>query len=604
MDDGGGSALTRRDVPTVAPSLPNAPEWGSDVVAEMLRRLRIPHIALMPGASFRGLHDSLVNYLGNDAPSMILCNHEEVAVAVAHGYAKMTGRAMAAAVHSNVGLMHATMTIYCAWCDRQPVLIFGGTGPMDSTARRPWIEWIHTSDHQGELVRDFTKWEIQPGSVAAMPEAILRAWQLAHLEPRGPVYLCLDVALQEQKITAPVPIPDVASLGAPTPPAPDPEAVRRAAKILVEAEHPLVLLGHTSASEAAWHDLIALAESLGAAVTTDRSGPTSFPTDHPLHQGAWRSQSHQAVQEEIRDADAILAIQKLDVAGALRGRHGKPVRLINVTLEPYAVRSWSADYQELPMAEIAITANADLAVAALRAEVARAMEAAPAARRRAEDRAKALAVRSGERRAALTAANGKRRDDVPIHLARALTELRGALGGRAGDAIVAQAPLGPWPTTAWDFTRPRAHLGHDGGGAVGSGPGIAVGGALGAQGTGRPVVAIVGDGELLAAPSALWTAAHHGVPILFVVKNNQSYQNDVEHQDRVARDRGRPPENKWIGQRMDAPGIDFAGLARDMGVEGVGPIAGPAELAAAMTRAVAIVDEGRPALVDVRVAAE
>ncbi|MDE3194281.1 MAG: thiamine pyrophosphate-binding protein, partial [Chloroflexota bacterium] len=171
------------------------------------------------------------------------------------------------------------------------------------------------------------------------------------------------------------------------------------------------------------------------------------------------------------------------------------------------------------------------------------------------------------------------------------------------DAVVAQAPLGPWPTTAWDFARPRAHLGHDGGGAVGSGPGIAVGGALGAQGSGRPVVAIVGDGELLAAPTALWTAAHHAIPILFVVKNNQSYHNDVEHQDRVARDRGRPPENKWIGQSMDTPGVDFAGLARDMGVEGIGPVAQPAELAGAMKRAVAAMDDGRPVLVDVRVGA-
>jgi thiamine pyrophosphate-dependent acetolactate synthase large subunit-like protein len=593
--------VSRRDIPTVTPSRPDTPEWGSDVVAEMLRRLRVPFVALMPGASFRGLHDSLVNYLGNDAPSMILCNHEEVAVAVAHGYAKMTGRAMAAAVHSNVGLMHATMTIFCAWCDRQPVLVLGGTGPMDATARRPWIEWIHTADHQGELVRDFTKWEHQPASVAAIPDALLRAWQIAHLEPRGPVYVCLDVALQEQKLTDPVALPDPSDVAQPTPPAPDGDAVARAAKILVEAERPLILLGHTSASDTVWSDLIALAETLGASVATDRAGPTSFPTDHPLHQGTWRSQSHDAVLEEIRDADAILALEKLDVAGTLSGRGGKQVHLINVSLEPYATRSWSADHQALPHAEIAITANADLAVAALREAVTRLISGAPASRRRAEDRAKALAARSRERRAALVAANDKRRDDAPIHIARAIAELRAAFGERAAEVIVAQAPLGPWPTTSWDFTRPRAHLGHDGGGAVGSGPGISVGGALGARGTGRPVVAIVGDGEMLAAPSALWTAAHHAIPILFVIANNQSYYNDEEHQDRMARVRHRPTENRWIGQRMSTPAVDFAGLARDLGVEGIGPVGEPAGLAAAMRRAVAAIDDGRPALVDVRI---
>ena len=99
----------------------NAAGFGSDVVADALRALDIPYIALNPGASYRGLHDSLVNYLGNERPQMLLCLHEESAVAIAHGYAKVTGKAMAAAVHSNVGLMHATMAIFNAWCDRMPM---------------------------------------------------------------------------------------------------------------------------------------------------------------------------------------------------------------------------------------------------------------------------------------------------------------------------------------------------------------------------------------------------------------------------------------------------------------------------------------------------
>src|SRR5205814_474456 len=258
--------MSLRDVPTIVSARPASPEWGSDVAAEMLRRLRVPYIALMPGASFRGLHDSIVNYLSNDGPSLVLCNHEEVAVAIAHGYAKYTGRTMAAAVHSTVGLMHATMTIFCAWYDRAPVLVLGGTGPMDAAARRPWIDWIHTARAQGELVRDYTKWEDQPASVAAMPESILRAWQVAHVAPQGPVYVCLDVGLQEQRLIGPVALPDPAAFAAPTRPAPDPDAVSAAAEILVDAERPLILLGRTSASDAAWRDTIALAEMLGAAV--------------------------------------------------------------------------------------------------------------------------------------------------------------------------------------------------------------------------------------------------------------------------------------------------------------------------------------------------
>src|ERR1700736_3591786 len=184
------------------PSRTNAAGFGSDVVAETLRDLDIPYIALTPGASYRGLHDSLVNHLGNSSPQMLLCLHEEAAVAIAHDYAKVTGRPMGAIVHSNVGLMHATMAIFNAWCDRVPVVVLGATGPVDAAKRRPWIDWIHTAQDQGALVRNFTKWDDQPASVAAAAESLLRAYRMAMTPPRGPVYICLDAALQESRIGA------------------------------------------------------------------------------------------------------------------------------------------------------------------------------------------------------------------------------------------------------------------------------------------------------------------------------------------------------------------------------------------------------------------
>ena len=185
----------------------------------MVRQLGIEYIALNPGASYRGFHDSLVNYNGNEQPGMILCNHEEVAVSIAHGYAKQSGRAMAAIVHSNVGLLHASMAIFNAWVDRVPLLVLGATGPMDSTQRRPWIDWIHTAYAQGEVVRDYTKWEHQPASIEAIPEALLRAWHAALSEPGGPVYVCFDAGLQEQRLdpNRPVLLPDVARYPLPGP---------------------------------------------------------------------------------------------------------------------------------------------------------------------------------------------------------------------------------------------------------------------------------------------------------------------------------------------------------------------------------------------------
>ena len=204
------------------PVLANEPGdyWGSDAVALMLRELDLPYVALNPGASYRGLHDSLVNLLGNRDPQMLLCLHEEHAVAIAHGYFKATGRPMGAIVHSNVGLMHATMAIFNAWCDRAPVFVLGATGPVDAAKRRPWIDWIHTAQDQGALIRNFTKWDDQPASVPAAAKSLLRAWRMMMTPPRGPVYVCLDAALQESRIGELPPLPGAARFRPPAPPRP------------------------------------------------------------------------------------------------------------------------------------------------------------------------------------------------------------------------------------------------------------------------------------------------------------------------------------------------------------------------------------------------
>src|SRR5476649_902957 len=268
------------------PSGVNAAGFGSDVVADALRALDIPYISLNPGASYRGLHDSLVNYLGNERPQMLLCLHEEAAIAIAHGYAKVTGKAMAAAVHSNVGLMHGTMAVFNAWCDRMPMVILGATGPVDAVKRRPWIDWIHTARDQGALVRGYTKWDDQPASPVAAREAVLRAGWIANTAPCGPTYVNLDAEMQESKLAEPVaPIdakrfmPEV-EIAAPA------EAIKKAAELLRAAKHPVILAGRVSRDLDAWNARIALTERLGARVVTDLKVGAAFPTDHPLHAGA------------------------------------------------------------------------------------------------------------------------------------------------------------------------------------------------------------------------------------------------------------------------------------------------------------------------------
>jgi len=241
------SPTVRAEAPVAGPEQKEI--WGSDAIAAVLRTLDIPFLALNPGASYRGLHDSIVNYLGNTRPQMLLCLHEESAVAIAQGYAKVSDRMMGAVVHSNVGLMHASMAIFNAWCDRVPMLVLGATGPWDAAKRRPWIDWIHTASDQAALVRDFTKWDNQPASVPAAYEAILRAAQVANTAPRGPTYVNLDAGLQEAKIGALPPLPDAKRYRAPDPVLPAGHLVEAAAKLLAGAKHPVILAGRVSRSE-------------------------------------------------------------------------------------------------------------------------------------------------------------------------------------------------------------------------------------------------------------------------------------------------------------------------------------------------------------------
>src|SRR5471032_701949 len=237
-----------RPTPTGA----NAPGFGSDVIADALRSLDIPYIALTPGASYRGLHDSIVNYLGNSSPQMLLCLHEEAAVAIAHGYAKVTGKAMAAAVHSNVGLMHASMAMFNAWCDRMPMVVIGATGPVDAAKRRPWIDWIHTAQDQGAIVRPYVKWDAQPASPAAAREALLRANWLTRTAPFGPVYVNLDAGMQEAAVTEPLPPIEPARFMPLPVAAASSQSIAQAATMLRQASHPVILMGRVSRDEAAW----------------------------------------------------------------------------------------------------------------------------------------------------------------------------------------------------------------------------------------------------------------------------------------------------------------------------------------------------------------
>jgi thiamine pyrophosphate-dependent acetolactate synthase large subunit-like protein len=564
-------------VETPAPAGVNAPGFGSDVVAETLRDLDIPYVALNPGASYRGLHDSLVNYLGNVRPQMLLCLHEESAVAIAQGYAKVTGQAMGAIVHSNVGLMHATMAIFNAWCDRMPVVVLGATGPVDAVKRRPWIDWIHTARDQGALVRGYVKWDDQPASPAAAREALIRASNIANAMPQGPVYVNLDAEMQEAKLPEPLPPIDIARYRPRIAAAADPEMVREAAERLRQAKRPVILAGRASRKTVPWNARVALAEALNAYVLTDLKIGASFPTDHPLHLGAPGMLLPDAEGLAVlAEADIILSLDWVDLGGALKAAKADAF-VISATLDHHLHNGWSMDHQALAPVDMLISADPDEVAVALSREI-----GPPATPVILPDAPSPMAKPAGDK---LTV-------EHPAYA------VRQAVGAR--DVSLTHLPLS-WNGGWWPFRHPLDFLGSDGGGGVGGGPGISVGAALALKGSGRLPVAICGDGDYLMGVTALWTAAHYRIPLLMVIANNRSFFNDELHQERVARMRNRPVENRWIGQRISDPDIDLAAMARAQGAEGFGPVQTDSELAAALHSAIAAVDGGGIAVVDVRV---
>ena len=574
--------------------------WGSDVIAETLRELRIEYVAMNPGATFRGVHDSIVNYLGNERPELILCNHEEIAVAIAHGYGRASGRPMAAFVHDIVGLLHASMAMFNAWMGRAGVLVLGATGPLDATHRRPWIDWIHTANVQGEAVRNFVKWDDQPGSVSASVESLIRAYHLVTTEPQGPVYICFDVGIQEEKLSSPFQFPDFSRFPGPTRFQADPAALDQVASILVGARNPVILADFLGRSEAATSGLVRLAESLAIPVITG-GDLYNFPTRHPLYATESRI-------ELLTEADVILALDVYDLQELLTTQDRatrssvdiiKPdAKLIDISLRQLLVKSWADDHGRLYPTTLSVAADTALAVPSLATMVQRNL-----------DDGMGDVNEINERRSRVTglhdAALGKsqetartRAGEHPLALSTIAQELWEAV--RDQDWVIGNGDFRGWAQRLWDFTSCHQDQDGRGGGGLGQGLGHAIGVALANRDKGRLTINIQSDGDMLFTPAALWTAVHHRIPMLVVMYNNRTYGNDLGHQAAMAQVRARPEERKTIGIDIDDPYVDFVGLARSFGAWAEGPIERAEDLRPAFDRAKReVVENGRVALVDV-----
>ncbi len=515
-------------------------EWGSDVIVDLLKAFEIEYVAINPGATFRGLHDSLVNYGGNHAPEIVLCTHEEIAVALAHGYARAKGKPMGAVVHNVVGLQHASMAIYNAWADRLPVIVMGGTGPMDTANRRPWIDWVHTALVQGNLVRDFVKWDDQPGSVEAVPESFVRAYRLATTEPMGPVYICYDGEVQEKKLDGEIAY-SLDRYPAPLPLQAPEEGFEKTIRWLLEAKRPVILADSVGRKEAGFNALGELAELLAAPVL-DQLWRFNFPVHNPLN----LSGMHAKV---IPQADLVLALDVSDLEGAVtqraqeKGRR-RPVELlspstkiINVGLDDLLVRAWSTDFNKLRQADLMIMADTAVflpeLVRRLKAEKERLRKLSEDTQSRRAQWAKLYE----EKVAAREKETKTKWDEKPIAMSRLYVELAEALKNE--DWVLTNGSSQGKENSYLPAMKFNQILGKYKGGGLGYGLPASLGAALAHKGSGKFCVDLQPDGCLLFTVSSLWTAVHHKIPLLIVVCSNRSYYNDEEHQERVAEVRER-----------------------------------------------------------------
>jgi len=553
--------------------------FGSDSIAELLRSYDIPYLPMTPGASFRGLHDSIVNHLGNSSPELLICIHEEHAVAIAHGYAKVTGEPLIVALHSNVGLMHAAMAIYNAWCDRVPMLIIGATGPLDAEKRRPWIDWIHTSQDQGQIIRSYCKWDDQPTSPDGALNSISRGMSITKTLPHAPVYVNCDTVLFEEEHE---PANNQLTDGTPDQtelPGLTESQLEQLKSRISGSKKIVILLGRLNRNQDDFDNRVRLAEGLSATVITDLRTGSTFPSDHDLHCPPDNLMPSEKSSDAIRAADLVMSFDWIDLGGMLRNTFAAPVAqcpTFHFSLDQNLINGWSKDHCEPARNTTTLLVDPNTAVNQLVEILDLAKNPLSAVKRkpRKESAHESLSMRS---------------------LASTCFSV---LESEKNTLI--RTPIS-WRSEDWVFKEPLDHLGFDGGGGIGSGVGMAVGGALALKHSDRLPIAVLGDGDYLMGVSGLWTAVHHDIPLLIIVANNRSFFNDELHQERVAIARDRDVNNKGVGIRLDEPDVDLVGMATAQGCVGFGPIHTPDDLRQELILAVEQVKAGKVVVVDTRV---
>jgi len=570
---------------------------GGDFMVDVLKTIGFDYVTQTPASTFRGLHEAIVNHGGNKAPELLSCVHEEIAVAMAHGYAKIENKPLAVMVQSTVGLQHASMALYNAFCDQAPIYMIAGN-LVDTTKRLFGFEFAHAAIDPAVIVRDFLKWDDQPGSLQHFSESAIRAYKIAMTPPYGPVLLSVDGELQEN------PIPNRAALTiAPVarvaPPQGDSAAVAETAALLVRSENPVIVADRLARTQKGMDMLVELAETLQCPVI-DAGGRSNFPTRHPLN----HSGRSGAV---LAQADVVVGLEVNDYFNTIHAlsdrieRHSRQItkpgaRLINITARELFPKSNNQEFGRYQPIDLSIAADGEETLPLLIEQVKRLVDA---------ERKTAFEARGKRLESTHHAMIEQWKSDAtigwdasPITLARLCAELYDQIKGDDW-SLVGNGIRVTWPRRLWHFDKTYRWIGSSGGAGVGYNVAASLGAALANRKYGRLSVTIQGDGDLMFSPGTLWTAAHHNIPILYVMHNNRAWHQELMYLQAMANRHGRGVENAHIGSTITDPNIDFAMMAKSMGVYAEGPITKPGDIAPALKRALAVVRKGQPALVDV-----
>ncbi len=566
------------------PAPARAPGQGrpaSDFMVDVLKKIGFEYAAINPGSTFQGLHESFVNYGKNTAPELLTCLHEEAAVAMAHGYAKAAGKPMLVVVHGTVGLLHSSMALFQAWADRVPVVVIVGHHRNPSgVINRP-----HSAQDMGLLVRSFVKYDDEATTLERFAESAMRAYRIAMTPPMGPVVLTVAAELQESIVTTE---PRVPELIMPAPPQGDPAAVREAARMLVAAQNPLIQIAKMGRTPKAWDLLIELSEALQAPV--DVMGYSSwqkFPSWHPMYGNGGRGYT----------PDVTLGLEVTDMSAPARAARANGRKTISITSEYLFQGSNIHDFGRYSDVDLAIAADAEATLPALIEEIRK--QTTP--ERKSAIEARGSRVAAAHKEAQLNAIRDARYgwDASPVSVPRIIAELGDQIAKDDWAIVSGHQFTGDWQRRLLNHDKPYRYNGDCGGFGIGYDTPASVGGALAHKKAGRLSVAIVGDGDLNFSPGVIWTAAHHKIPLLFVVHNNRAYHAEVMIIQRMAGVRGRGNENAHVGNVITDPNINYAQMAKAYGMYSEGPIDNPKELAGAYQRALAKVRAGEPALIDV-----